>query len=142
MNWSRGFFRFWIVLSVAYALAAVWIIGLDTLRPLIKPHARYEVELKGGTVRTFDTTKPREELIWEMSSAFRDDAIALAMKGRRNEAVADALESSDKLLTELYGQDQTRTVRAYQSLGIVLGPPVALLALGAIIGWIARPRTH
>ena len=42
MNWRRGFWRLWLVLSACYVVLLVWAEGLDAFTPLLRPLPVYD----------------------------------------------------------------------------------------------------
>jgi hypothetical protein len=125
-------------------LATSWsfvsLIGLDRFRPLIRPSAIYEIEFSGGTKHTFDTSKAHEGLVHDVSEAWRADAAALIKAGQRDKAdeiTTNLAKKSDEVVSTLTARNETRRENAFRALAIAVLPPVCLLAIGVLIGWVA-----
>ncbi len=86
MNWRRGFWRLWLVLSASYVVLLVWAEGLDAFTPLLRPLPIYEIEFAGGTRRSFDMSKPHAELLQDAALAWKADASALKALGKSTAA--------------------------------------------------------
>jgi hypothetical protein len=140
-TWARGFLRLWLVVSAIYVACVVMMLSPDRFRPLITPQSSYGVDFDGGTTRTFDTGKPPSLLRADVTTAWTEAAKVLEGNGRRSEA-ADILRHMDERTTELIvdltRRNEDRIKRAYDALWIALLPPALLLAVGALVGWIAR----
>jgi hypothetical protein len=128
MNWRRGFLRIWIVASAVWIFGVVYIAGIDRLKPLMNPHAKFQVELTDGSVHTFDTGIPLNDLQAKVALAFT----RLGMKP------ADVAKSQKELIDELYKRNHERQSNSQIVLVLVAGPPLILLITGLLVGWIAR----
>jgi hypothetical protein len=140
MSWSRGFLRLWLALSVCYILIVVSVLGLDKFRPLVRPSATYEIEFSGGTVRSFDTSNSRAELLQEASSAYKADAAVFSSKGKpvdADEIVNNVKKHSEALVMDLRARNDIRKSDAYTALAAAIVPPLCLLGIGVVIGWVA-----
>jgi hypothetical protein len=141
IDWSRVL-KLWTALAACYVLAAVLLMGErgGKLRPLVNPNAVYEINFH-GTVGTFDTSKPYNELRRDISAAITDHAGALLKSGKRAEAesIGDAGKRSDELIQQLAAENRAGLSQAYVALGtIVILPPAIVLVFAIIIGRIRR----
>ena len=121
-------------------MVVVSLMGLDKFRPLIRPSGVYEIEFSGGTRRSFDTSKDHEGLVQDVSDAWRADAAAFIKTGQREKAdeiIANLAKKSDELASTLTARHETRREDALRALAIAVLPPICLLAIGVLIGWVA-----
>ena len=141
MQWSRGFFRLWIVLSALYVTPVGFFLGADVFTPISGLYAVFTVELAAGTVHAFDTTKSADALRADVTAAWRADAATFARNGNSTEAARQLVKlttNTDNVLRTLADQNTSRQEKARNSLLLLSGPPLALLLIGAVFGWIAK----
>ena len=151
MAWSRGLFRIWIVLSILWLVAAgalLWkpVFGGGT--PLFEEWYRFSWEEKAVQLGPLDKEfqdyvslgQPLPAgIIWTTLSS---NDFAFHLMHAEGIAPAD-LEASlaavqadlDKLQSS---QDSSRRQAMPLFAGILLAPPLVLLLIGWVIGWVAR----
>jgi hypothetical protein len=139
MWWSRGFFRLWIVLSVAWIGITVTTLGTDEFKGLWRPSVELDVEYKGDTKDVLDSSRPPGDLRRQIVDGVRRDAAQLQRtdpaEAKRQIEVANA--TADDLLKAMVDENQKRADRLRKALLFLLAPPAALLVLGIATAWIA-----
>ena len=129
MQWGRGFFRAWIVISVLWVGLAVMIAKPETYRELWHK-AKYEIATPSGQKFTLDTSMTRDHLVEILDSELQHE-------GARPGGPKVEPSTRDALLQKIdegyRAQDQ-----ALRALLATIIPPAALLVLGITIGWVIR----
>jgi hypothetical protein len=126
LQWRRGFFRVWIVISVLWVDLAVMVAKPDAYSPLWHG-AKYVIKTNTGQQFTLDTSTPRDELVQVLDSALRQEAVR----------PGNNVDSStrDAILNLIDAGERTRD-QALQVWLVTIIPPVALLLLGIALGWV------
>jgi hypothetical protein len=111
-NWSRGFFRLWVVLSLLWVVAFGYGAIAQTIEDLRLP--------------------PKQDQTCSAIRGARDDqAIRCRPTEIAEERWQHAADSRDRLLSHI-------TVYVLAMVGAIVLPPLILLLPGLIIAWIGR----
>lgn len=151
MSWSRGFFRIWIVLTILWLVGAglfLWRPMFGGGAPMFEHWYRFSWEEKAVQLGPLDkefqdyvslgqplppgigwTTLRSSDFAYHLMHA---DGIAPADLAGSLAVVQADLDELQK------SQDEARRQSMPLFAAILLGPPLLLLGLGWIIGWIAR----
>jgi hypothetical protein len=120
-NWSRGFFRLWVVLSLLWVLAFGYGAIAQTIEDLRLPPKPVE--------------SAKQEQDQACSAIPRDARDDQAIRCRRTEIAEErwqhAADSRDRLLSHV-------TVYVLATVGALVPPPLMLLLPGLVIAWIGR----
>jgi len=124
-NWSRGFFRLWVALSlfwIMFVCGAAIVDLVRTLRLPLEPStfalAEQEANKKCGPLRSLEQIECREEV----GFALTDQEMAAEETWREKRQ-----ERLDNLASDLA-----------IVLGLAVLPPLMLLLPGLVIAWIRR----
>ena len=126
MQWGRGFFRAWILISVLWVGLAVMVGKPETYRQLWHK-AKYEIETSTGQRFILDTSMTRDQLVQVLDTTLR----------REEATPGNNVDSStrDALLQQI-DEGYREQDQALQAWIATIIPPVALLLLGIAIGWV------
>ena len=127
-NWSRGFFRLWVALSlfwIMFVCGAAIVDLVRTLRLPLEPStfalAEQEADKKCGPSRSVEQIECREEVGF---------------------ALTDQEKAAEETWRDAYEKQQERLDNLATDLAVVLGlavlPPLMLLLPGLVIAWIRR----
>jgi len=136
VNWRRGFFRLWVVLSVLWIGLVVYLIEPKTYTRFWRAGV-YEVKSSDGRVRQFNLAGSQTELA--------ADITAWIQAQRPDINISEFEKDRDELVTALKSEYQAELDEAKTAWLLTVLPPVALLGFGLCIFWIARgfrPRTQ
>lgn len=120
IRWSRGFFRFWLVLSVMW-VAAIFFIA-DTPKELSRAY-RMHVAMKADAA---DQGGASEE---DNSKSWQDAPIVGSSQDR-------LLEEALEVAQARVWADATKNLRQNAALGFI--PPLVVLVIGTMIAWALR----
>src|SRR5262249_7998664 len=127
-NWSRGFFRLWLALSLFWILFCCGAAIVDLVRTLRLPPepptfslAEQEADKKCGPSRTLEQIECREEVGFALTDQQR------AAEETWRDAYEKRQERLDNLALDLAAM-----------LGLAVLPPLMLLLPGLVIAWIGR----
>jgi hypothetical protein len=139
VSWSRGFFRIWIVLSI------LWVIGMGSYlwAPIFGGKVMFEhwyrFDWTEGAVQMLPDRQPLPAGVKWTTLTTRD----LAYHLRHAEGIAPAdLERALAVMKADLDELQADSDRARREMmpfymGLIVVPPLLLLALGWLLGWIA-----
>jgi hypothetical protein len=116
ISWGRGFLRIWILLSVTWIVGAIWV---EIYPPV-----------QSGPPQ-FDETRPFLKVVPGMKPM---ESLAECRPAARQDPRVDL----DNCI-EYFQDEQSQTIHRYmrKTLWVVV-PPLALLFVGAAIGWALR----
>jgi len=139
MSWSRGFFRLWIVLSLAWISIIVATLGTDEFKGLWRPNVELHVEYRGDVKDVLDSSRPREDLRRQIIDGVQRGAARLQPTdpAEAKKRLDEADKSADELFKAMADENQKRADRLYKALVIALAPPFALLIAGIAVAWVA-----
>ena len=132
MRWGRGFFRIWVVLSVLWIAAAVYVYEPKTYA--YPWRAAYELNFEGQPVIELNLRKSEEEISAELLTAM--------LSFKPNLTRAEIQKDRDQLLTRLLATREAANQEARKAWLATLVPPVLLFCFGLCIVWIARGFRH
>jgi hypothetical protein len=116
ISWGRGFFRIWILLSVIWIIGAIWVEIYPPVHSGPPP---------------FDETRPFLKVVPGMKPM---ESLAECRAAARRDPRVD-LENC----IEYFQDEQSQTIHRYmRKTSWVVVPPLALLFVGAAIGWALR----
>lgn len=126
MQWARGFFRVWIIISILWIGVVVMIAKPETY-PLLWHGSKWDIGTPTGHQFILDASMTREQLEQTLDSALRQEEARAGHK----------LESGirEVLLNHVDERERARD-QAPQIWLITILPPIALLLLGIAIGWV------
>jgi hypothetical protein len=162
MNWARGLFRAWLLISTVWVLLVGYFASDVFLRPLpFGGNFQYSVQVKEMPWNT-DWSKPLYEISYPPGKGRFPDSFATLddeylqdwdKRAKTGELIkvefpdgsmlylASAWTDNDKNLLSKEFWDQ-RWYRYLQKigrwLGLALAPPAALLVLGCALRWVLR----
>jgi hypothetical protein len=116
VRWARGFFRAWVVIALLWAAFASFV-AYDSFPSEAKPWFRAEHD--GQWLTKTELLDAADSARLAGDSATGDKLVGLAM-------------TIDRQISE------ARLNAAFQWFLAVTLPPMVLLALGALVGWVAR----
>jgi hypothetical protein len=131
MNWRKGFFRGWLLISI------LWIFGVGVV---LWPDAAKKIELaRMSDKQLLSVLYPECKEIPDLPKGFILDTCAEALQkaGRNPFEVFDVADLRRWGGGDGYIEQVIRVIKATVSLvPILLGPPLFLLLLGVGIGWV------
>ena len=128
MNWKRGFIRLWLAASIAWVAFAAFLL-LEQIRTLNDP-----VTLKVGEASLeFPGTIKRDAMHKAVVSYLKEEDEKV--KWDDGSIPFDYDKATDKIMAGY--EPRTLAGPIYQFGAIGLAPPVATLALGWVLWWIA-----
>ena len=138
-SWSRGFFRLWTVLSLAWIAAIVASLGTDEFQALWRPSVQLDVGYRGGSKDVLDSSRPAGDLRRQIIDGVRKDAAQLQLTDppEAKKQIEEADTSADQLLKVMVDENQKRADRLHRASVIALAPPLALMIAGIAVAWIA-----
>jgi len=127
-NWSRGFFRIWLVLSLLWIMFVCGAAIVDLVRTLRLPPepptfalAEQEADKKCRPSRSLEQIECREEVGF---------------------ALTDQEKAAEETWRDAYEKQQERLDNLAPDLAVVLGlavlPPLMLLLPDLVIAWVRR----
>lgn len=138
MAWSRGFFRLWLILSIAWMTLIVLSKGADEFKGLWQPNVKIEVEYKGVVNETLDSSRKQEDLRRQIIDGVNKGA-ALLQRSDPIEAKKQldrVDQTADELLKVMVDENQKRQERLKSALILLLVPPIVLFFVGVALAWI------
>jgi hypothetical protein len=133
VTWSKGFFRTWVVLSATWVGAAILLMGPKTYSAYWHPVLMFE----------HDTSGYRGDLDMTVSPlALEANATVLVRAAQPGLDPVALQESAKKLVTFAKAQRDHDLERARIAWMATVVPPLALLAFGICVSWIARGFRH
>jgi hypothetical protein len=142
MHWSRGFFRLWIIGSVAYIGLAIWFIGIDDFEGFWRPRAKYVVTSPTGILREFDSSLPEETVRSAAMNLAREDARARGIAEQSASGAKDVKENTTRILNYIADSNGRQRSTAWRALALVLLPPFIVFGVGFVLRWIGRGFTR
>jgi hypothetical protein len=143
MNWPNGFFLLWAALTGLYVVSLYMLLDLNftTFKPLWKPRPSYGVDFTSGVVRTFDTSKPEQELRKDVMLALIATQAALTTQGKTEEVARmrrDINKDTDNIINRFASDNAKHREQAWRSVAMLAVPPLVLLILGGLTAWILQ----
>src|SRR5215831_17389952 len=140
MNWRRGLFRLWLAVSALWLIIAVVFLYPQVVSPYIEPQAYILTDdLKFFELDNVSDSKDRDfKAAYPIEIDFPNKVTLFA----KDDTPKPVLDTQSKSFYEQYvkPRDAEATTARWLSLGrataLGLLPPLALILLGLVIGWI------
>lgn len=148
INWKRGFYRAWIVLTVVWLLGALAILWAPLFggKVLFEDYYRFSWD----EPRAVRVTPLDAEFELFFTGKFPDGITETVLRskdfqfhlmhasGASNADLAPAIDVVERALASIQEtQDIARTSALPVLLAVLLGPPLLVLLAGLIAGWVA-----
>jgi hypothetical protein len=129
MNWSRGLFRFWVIISVAWVFL-VGVLFVPTIRNMNDPVFFYD----GSQVLQFPANTPVENVRARITDYLKTKDAQATPPSQRDPVEYDAEANI------IMGDYQPRYVKddAIRSAAFAVGVPISILMVGWALLWIGR----
>ncbi|WP_156936685.1 hypothetical protein [Chelativorans sp. J32] len=146
INWARGFFRLWVLVSLLWIATVTTFMWSSISNPYVAPHVFIGPEgdvawaAHSNQARAARELKARGEFV----EVEVDGAPNITYLGRDNGNLAEIMEQKAPVMVGFY-KTQVSTGRAsavWQTVSVGLIPPAIILVIGFFISWAMRGFLH
>jgi hypothetical protein len=125
-------------LSIAWVGVVFVALGKDHFKGLWQPHASIEVEYKGEIKDVLDSSRPPDELRRRIVDLVKRGAAKLQSTDpvEAKKQIDAANTTTDELLKVMTDENARRSDQLQTGLAVLLIPPIALLLIGTVLGWV------